>query len=765
MQIAILLAVIVMGFSGIIGQVLLLREFLVTFLGNEISLGIIISNWLILEAFGSYVIGKKIEKQNNKVGILVFVQLIFSIFLPIAIYLSRTIKTIIGVPHGEALGIIPIFCISFGILAVVSITHGALFTFFCSIYHSTAKNEQNTKSVGRVYISETIGTLVGGGIITYLLIPHFHSIGIAFGIAVINVAVCLLLLIIIKQDGQLFNKFMLYVSSICFGLLLIAVFLNIPNTIHRNSIDIQWYEQEVLFYENSVYGNVVVTKKEEQYTFFSNAIPIIATPMPNIAFVEEFVHLPMLHHSKPKEILIISGGAGGVINEVLKYSIRHIDYVELDPLILTAIKKFPSKLTATELSSAMVHTHHQDGRYFLRTTVNRYDIVFIGLSNPQDLQMNRLFTKEFFALVKEKLNPTGIVVVSLPGSLTYLSRELKNLNRCIKNTLLQIFSSLKVIPGDGMNLFLASDCAENFTVSTEILIQRLCQNNMNLNLITPYYLNYKFSEQWSDWFERSIKDGTEKINTDFHPMAVFYSLAYWNALFAPAVQKFYEKFETLNLIKIAAFMSILTLIFVILQTKIKRTSKAAIPLCITSTGFAGMLFNLIILFAFQSLYGYVFYWIGIMSAVIMFGIATGAHLTNRLLERMKNHIHDFIRIEICFILFSIALPVILIYIKFLSLAPEFLLLPAFICGLFVGLEFPLANRILLSVKKDADLSGTAGLLYGADLFGGWTGGILGGVILLPVIGILGACFLIVFVKFCTFLILCISLYICRNPLR
>ena len=46
----------------------------------------------------------------------------------------------------------------------------------------------------------------------------------------------------------------------------------------------------------------------------------------------------------------------------------------------------------------------------------------------------------------------------------------------------------------------------------------------------------------------------------------------------------------------------------------------------------------------------------------------------------------------------------------------------------------------------AELSGTAGLLYGADLFGGWIGGIVGGVILLPVLGLSGACMVVVMLK-------------------
>ncbi|GAG88163.1 unnamed protein product, partial [marine sediment metagenome] len=163
-----------------------------------------------------------------------------------------------------------------------------------------------------------------------------------------------------------------------------ALFTNGANCIQRSSINEQWHGQNVLHYQNSIYGNVVVTTREEQFTFFSDGVPIITTPIPDITFVEEFVHLPMLYHPAPMEVLIISGGAGGIINEVLKHPVERIDYVELDPLILEVVKRYSTPLTDMELSSSRVDIHHQDGRYFISQTINRYDLILIGLSNPQD---------------------------------------------------------------------------------------------------------------------------------------------------------------------------------------------------------------------------------------------------------------------------------------------------------------------------------------------------------------------------------------------
>ena len=127
-------AILVMGFSGIVVQILLLREFLVVFSGNELAIGIILANWLILEAFGSLFVGKRVEHLKEKLERFVGLQLLFSLCLPLAVYSTRILKDFIGVIPGEGLGMIPILYSSFLIFAPLSITHGALFAFGCKLY-------------------------------------------------------------------------------------------------------------------------------------------------------------------------------------------------------------------------------------------------------------------------------------------------------------------------------------------------------------------------------------------------------------------------------------------------------------------------------------------------------------------------------------------------------------------------------------------------------------------------------------------------------
>ncbi|MDH4264679.1 MAG: spermine synthase, partial [Deltaproteobacteria bacterium] len=86
MNLPIIFALLVMGFTFTITQVMVIRELLVVFAGNELSIAIILSNWLLLEAAGSYLIGRKVQEFGWGRSSYALVQVVLSLFLPITIY-------------------------------------------------------------------------------------------------------------------------------------------------------------------------------------------------------------------------------------------------------------------------------------------------------------------------------------------------------------------------------------------------------------------------------------------------------------------------------------------------------------------------------------------------------------------------------------------------------------------------------------------------------------------------------------------------------
>lgn len=736
-----ILAILATGFAGIVAEIVLLRELLISFHGNELTIGVILANWLIAEAAGAYFLGKRIERDKRRLEAFVVVTIVFSLAFALALYLARTVNALIGLTPGEGMGIIPVFISSLCILLPVGVTHGGLFSVSCGIVGESSPLG-NAAGIGRVYLYETIGTIIGGVGLTYLLIPRLNSMTIAIGVACLNCLVSWVLLFRSPRRGL--------TAAALIGTILTAglIVSGGADRLHRFSVDEQWKPHTVRHYENSVYGNVTVIEQEGQYTFFADGLPRITSPVPDIVFLEEFVHLPLLFAGEPETILVLGGGAGGMLNEIMKHpSVRRIDYAELDPLIIELAEEYTTPLTENELRDGRVHLEYIDGRMALRKAPRRYDVIFVGLSDPSDLQTNRFFTEEFFGLATEKLIEDGIFVISLPGSPSYLNEELRDLNACVINALRAVFPSVRSIPGEH-NMFLASESDDIIRIGANVLGERLLARKPSLGIITPRHIQYKLSGHRADWFREALGEGTRRINRDFVPTALFYSIAYHAARFSPSLIPLFRAVGGLKLGPVCWFFLVGAIGAIAIGKRCRPNARHGVAFAIGATGFAGMIFDLVFICTFQIFYGYAFSWIGLLVTALMAGMAAGSFAMTRYGERMPHPRATFMILEGTLVAFSLALPLVFMVLHRLihfpstgSIKAVFLGL-SFLSGLLIGAEFPLAGKIELSYRKPSPTAGTAetaGILYGADLLGGWLSGIVGGVLLVPVLGILKTC--------------------------
>ncbi|MFH1128074.1 MAG: hypothetical protein V1699_01490 [Candidatus Omnitrophota bacterium] len=720
-------SIFITGLSGITAQIVLLRELLVSFNGNELTIGIILANWLISEALGAYALGRIIEKSKDKIGVFVGLQLIFCLVLPLSIYFCRAFKGLVGIPFGESVNLSVIFLTSLLIILPISFCHGALFSTACKI----------TSKIGKVYAWETIGTLIGGLLYTYFLIPQFNSFQVIFIVLLLNIVLCL----------QLFKyaQTKLLKLGLIAALVFVSLFGFYAKDIQIYSINRQWPGQEILASSNSVYGNIVATKSNEQYTFYYNGSPVIVTPYPNMQFVEDFANIPLLFNNSPKTILLLGAGAGGLINEVLKHNVNTIDYAELDPLIIQLLRKFPADLTQKELTDRRVKIINTDSKAFLRKTTTKFDVILLGLSMPSDLSINRLFTKEFFLLVKIHLNQDGIFSFCLPGSFTYLSQELKDLNACILNALGEVYSYIRIIPGD-YNIILASNSAKISQLTAAEISQRMDERKITAKNLTPAYFNYRLNDQQLIWFKSSMLNAAGKVNSDFKPFAVFVSTILWNKQFSSGAYGVLKTMQVLDLKILLLLILLITIILFLVKFRSKAKLKVSTAYCIFTTGFFAMLVNLILVFSYQVVYGYLYQMIGLLVSVLMAGIASGSILISANTKRIKSPLKLFFWLEAIILIFSLLLGFVILTINsHAEFAQMVFLLLFFFTGFLTGAEFPLACQIYL-VKSNTGIGQASGVLYFFDLIGGWLAGIFGGIIFLPILGLLNTCLVIVFLK-------------------
>ncbi|CDZ24364.1 Spermidine synthase [[Clostridium] cellulosi] len=136
---------------------------------------------------------------------------------------------------------------------------------------------------------------------------------------------------------------------------------------------------------------------------------IMLTEKDEFIYHEMITHVPMAVHPCVRRVLVIGGGDGGTVRELVKYNtIEHIDLIEIDELVVKVCKKYLPQ-TACRLDDPRVHIHYEDGLKYTRRHENEYDLILVDSTDPFGPGED-LFTKEFYGNCYKALKEDGIMV-------------------------------------------------------------------------------------------------------------------------------------------------------------------------------------------------------------------------------------------------------------------------------------------------------------------------------------------------------------------
>jgi len=173
--------------------------------------------------------------------------------------------------------------------------------------------------------------------------------------------------------------------------------LKIVKTLFSGQSDFQRLE----FFETQEVGRLFVMDGVEMLTEFDEYI-----------YHEMIVHVPVLAHVKkqePKQVLVIGGGDGGTVRELVKHpSVEKITLVEIDSMVVEKCKEF-LPATTCELDNPKVDLRIADGIAWVRDKFDAYDIIIIDSTDPIGPGKG-LFTAEFYADTHKALKADGILV-------------------------------------------------------------------------------------------------------------------------------------------------------------------------------------------------------------------------------------------------------------------------------------------------------------------------------------------------------------------
>ena len=200
---------------------------------------------------------------------------------------------------------------------------------------------------------------------------------------------------------------------------------------------------------------------------------------------EMMVHVPMLSHPDPEKILIIGGGDGGILREVLRYkSVRMATMVEIDRGVIDLSKKYMPMINNGAFEDSRTNLVISDGAAFVKETAERYDVVIVDSCDPIG-PATVLFSKAFYSDIRNLLTPDGIMVCQT-GSIHMQPDEQKETYGLLSGiygvTMPYVFAVPTYIGG----FFSAMFCSEKINPG-EIDIRKLEEKAAVNNINTRYY--------------------------------------------------------------------------------------------------------------------------------------------------------------------------------------------------------------------------------------------------------------------------------------
>lgn len=729
---SLLITAFVLGMTSIVGQILLLRELVTVFYGNEMAYAVILASWMFWVAVGSYgavFLSSHIKDPAFVIGLL---QASIYFILPAVILLARSVKHIMNVHTGEIIGIVGMCVSSFLVLAPLTLLFGGLFTVVC-LLAGRQDPEAGTYGVGTVYLWESAGAAAGGVLFSFLLVHILPAMHIAFMMGIVNLAVGVLL------DGRE-NRFLRPKAILIYAALFMFV-SGAVGGIDRFSRRWQWEGMDLVTVTDSIYGNIALTRVGQEYNLYQNGLFAYATR--DALTSEEAVHFPLLEHPRPRDILLIGNGVGGGVREILKYPDVKLDYVELDSKVIDVSKKYLPEEYITPLKDSRVHIIHTDARWLVKRASQKYDVVIVNLADPYTALINRYYTLEFFKEARAALKSQGILALSVSSSENYLNEEARTFLRSINTTLREVFPDVRSIPGD-TNIFLA--CAENgiLTYDDQVLTRRLNARAVKTKFIREYYLPYKLSPDRIRYIEDVLKE-KGAVNKDTRPIAYLFNTVLWSTHFNTAFKALMAKVQHVKFV----YLFLIPLIILVGGWIFRKFSPTApVSLSIVTTGFSEIIFQIVVILAFQTLYGYAYYKIGLIMASFMGGLCLGTVAARRVIVRDPEGVLRFYRLaQFGIVLYPAILPLVYILFRDVAVAPQglgvlatvFAMLPV-TAGFIGGFQYPLAVH-LLHAKEGGSPAKAAGFLYAIDVAGAGLGALLAGAFFIPLYGIFAVAFL------------------------
>jgi len=283
--------------------------------------------------------------------------------------------------------------------------------------------------VSRVFTFDYIGALLASLIFPVVLVPYLGLMRTSLFFGILNIAVGLYLLYKFKQEVKQVKT----IQWVAILLLLIEVAVFALSNILMSWSESLAYNDHIVYTTSTPYQRIVITKnKRDLRLYLNNNLQFSSAD--EYRYHEALVHPAMTASGHPKNILVLGGGDGLAVREILKYpSVQTVTLVDLDPAMtkLFSTQEILVNQNKHSLTNSKVKVYNADAFVWLKSNTQQFDCAIIDFPDPSNFAIGKLYTTAFYNLLHKALTPQAFAVIqstspfAAPKSFWCVSETLK----------------------------------------------------------------------------------------------------------------------------------------------------------------------------------------------------------------------------------------------------------------------------------------------------------------------------------------------------
>ena len=478
---------------------------------------------LVAGTLASYLLGDSVKQFSFIIGVYLFAMGVGSYF---AKFLTKNmlntfveIEILVGLIGGLSSVVLfllfeSVYSFQFILYLLVFVT-GCLVGLEIPLLMNILKDKVQFRDlVSNVFTFDYIGALLASILFPLVLVPKLGIMGTSLFFGMINVSIAIALCFLLK--AELKSVYLLRTKAIGAFLILFVVYL------FSNSI--LSYSEGKLYGENIIYSNatpyqrIVLTHNKSDYRLYlNNNLQFSSTD--EYRYHEALVHPAMSMAKKVDNVLVLGGGDGLAVREILKYKdVKHVTLVDLDEGMTKMFQtnSVLTKFNANSLNNAKVEVLNKDAFVWAKNTKKQYDVVVVDFPDPSNYSLGKLYSWSFYSTLKQILSPDAVVVVQTTSP--YFAPKSF---WCINKTMMEVFPQV-----DAYHAYVPSFGEWGFSIAMNGFKTNF--NTVNRQVEGLRFYNYQFDK--FNYFAKDMISKDIEINRLDNQILVRYFDEEWGKL-------------------------------------------------------------------------------------------------------------------------------------------------------------------------------------------------------------------------------------------